>query len=150
MALEERRFHPPAEALFLNAAELREALRAWPTLGLEELATLDSELAGGRAERVTTRLPFELRATKLLREEKGFAALAERIRGWTAAASRVALVVGNAAQAERLKHILEGQELLVPALGEPFPEARRARATSGALHRAGRALGIASSCRTTT
>jgi len=131
MATEERRFHPPAETLFLTAPALREALQEWPTLGLEELATLDSELAGGRVERVTTRLPFELRATRLLREEKGFAALAERIRVWTRASARIALVVGNAAQAERLKHILEGQELIVPALGEPLPEVLASRTAPG-------------------
>ena len=131
MALEERRFHPPANELFLSATELRDGLRAFPTVSLEELPTLDSELVGGRAERVTTRLPFELRATRLLREEKGFAALATRIRDWTKTGARVALVVGNAAQAERLKHILEGEDLLVPAAGDPFPEALAARETPG-------------------
>jgi transcription-repair coupling factor (superfamily II helicase) len=72
-----------------------------------------------------------LRATRLLREEKGFAALAERIREWTRASARIALVVGNAAQAERLKHILEGQGLIVPALGQSLPEVAAARATPG-------------------
>jgi len=131
MAMEERRFHPPPESMFLRGAELRAALDAWPTIALEELATIDSELAGGRAERVTTRLPFELRATRLLREEKGFAALAERIKAWTAAGTRIALVVGNAAQAERLKHILEGQDLLVPALGDSLPEVLAERSAAG-------------------
>ncbi|MEW6271568.1 MAG: transcription-repair coupling factor [Thermodesulfobacteriota bacterium] len=133
MAAEERRFHPPPESLYVRPDVLQHDLRAWPRVCLDELTTLDSELAGGRAERVTTRLPFELRATRLLREEKGFADLAERIREWTRRRARVALVVGNAAQAERLKHILEGQELAVPALGESFPKGLEQRDTPGAF-----------------
>src|SRR5690606_4813714 len=112
----------PAEMLYVRPDVLQREIRAWPRVNLEELTTLDSEIPGGRAERVTTRLPFELRATRLLREEKGFADLAQRIREWTRRGTRVALVVGNAAQAERLKHILEGQKLIVPALGETLPE----------------------------
>src|SRR5690606_27122487 len=91
MAEEERRFHPPAEMLYVRPDVLQREIRAWPRVNLEELTTLDSEIPGGRAERVTTRLPFELRATRLLREEKGFADLAQRIREWTRRGTRVAL-----------------------------------------------------------
>ncbi|HYC21205.1 MAG TPA: transcription-repair coupling factor [Candidatus Bathyarchaeia archaeon] len=130
-AASEYRFHPPPEELYATPAELRGSLERWPSLGLESLTTLDSETPGGRAERVDSRLPFELRATRLLREEQGFAALAERLRDWTGASARVALVVGNAAQAQRLGHILEGQGLHVAASGEPFPAALAARQGPG-------------------
>ena len=118
-AVEERRIHPPVEDLYLSSAELAAALGEHPLLTLESLATLDGEAAG--AERASSRLPFDLRAARLLREEKGFAALAGRVREWTRARQRVALVVGSAAQAERLQHVLESQEMIVPALGDPLP-----------------------------
>ncbi len=133
LAAEERRFHPPPEALYARPEVLREGIARFARLALEPLVTIDSEIPGGRAERVTTRLPFELRETRLLREENGFADLAERIREWTRRRARVALVVGNAAQAERLKHILDGQSLIVPALGESFPEVLATRETPGAF-----------------
>jgi transcription-repair coupling factor (superfamily II helicase) len=131
LAAEERRLHPPAEALYLTPGELRSGLAARSQLVLEDLVTIDSETAGGRAERVHVRMPFELRATRLLREEQGFAALAARLREWTEGGARIALVVGNAAQAERLQHILEGQEIVVSVAGEAFPAAIVGRATPG-------------------
>jgi transcription-repair coupling factor (superfamily II helicase) len=118
-AVEERRLHPPVEELYLSSSELAAALGGHPLLTLESLATLDGEAAG--AERASSRLPFDLRAARLLREEKGFAALAGRVREWTRARQRVALVVGTAAQAERLQHVLESQDLIVPALGDSLP-----------------------------
>jgi transcription-repair coupling factor (superfamily II helicase) len=131
VALEERRLHPPVESLYLTADELGEALRRHPVLSFRALVGAESE--SGDVERVSTRLLFDVRAARLLREEKGFAALAGRIREWSGRGSRIALVVGTAAQAERLQHVLESQDLRVPALGEPLPAILGERDAGGAF-----------------
>jgi transcription-repair coupling factor (superfamily II helicase) len=134
VALEERRLHPPAETLYLGAPELGEALRSRPVLSLHSLVSGASEGGeGGDVERVSARLLFDVRAARLLREEKGFAALAGRIREWGARDARIALVVGTAAQAERLQHVLESQDLRVPALGESLPQILADRDAGGAF-----------------
>jgi transcription-repair coupling factor (superfamily II helicase) len=114
LAAEERRAHAPAQALHATPDEVARTLATLPRV-------VSDEHAAG-AIRVVSRAP-ELHATRLLREEKGFAALAERLRGWTAAGRRTALVVGNAAQAERLTRILEGQDVVLPAYGASLPAA---------------------------
>ena len=115
IAAEERRAHAPREDLYLSrrrsagAAHPLAARRA-RAAGARGCDRRRHRWSGGRersqhpdAERVDARVPFEIRATRLLRDERGFGNLDERIRAWTGAGARVALVVGNAAQAERLR-----------------------------------------------
>ncbi|HZR84132.1 MAG TPA: transcription-repair coupling factor [Candidatus Binatia bacterium] len=130
-AAEERQIHPPAEDLYSTPDRLLAALAERPRLVLEELS--DAAAAGGdaRVAQVRSRRPFEVQGARFLREEKGFGALAERLRGWTRAGSRVGLVVHNAAQAERLKRILEGQDLLVDAAGDSLPDVLERRPEPG-------------------
>ena len=131
VALEERRLHPPVGSLFLSPAELGEALRRQPVLSLDALVGAESE--EGTVERASARLLFDVRAARLLREEKGFAALAGRLREWSRLDYRTALVVGTAAQAERLQHVLESHDLRVPALGGSLPAILAEREEAGAF-----------------
>jgi transcription-repair coupling factor (superfamily II helicase) len=133
VAGEERQIHPPPADLYLEPAELEAALADRPRLVLSGLGA-QAAPPGVAVERIGSRRPFDAAigpAARLLREEKGFAALAERVRAWTGSGARIALVVGNAAQAERLQHILEDQGLVVPALGEPLPDVLAARPDPG-------------------
>ncbi|MBU6281467.1 transcription-repair coupling factor, partial [bacterium] len=124
LAAEERRAHAPAAALHSSPDEFARDLAALPRVVLDEHA------AG--AIRVASRVP-ELHATRMLREERGFAALAARLAEWTAAGRRTALVVGNAAQAERLVRILEKADLPLPACGGSLPHALGERPGPGAF-----------------
>jgi transcription-repair coupling factor (superfamily II helicase) len=124
LAVEERRAHAPAAELHSAPEEIARSLAARPRVVLDEHA------AG--AIRVASRSP-ELHATRLLREERGFAALASRLREWTAAGRRTALVVGNAAQAERLVRILERADLALPACGGSLSRALEERPGPGAF-----------------
>ena len=124
LAAEERRAHAPASALHSSPDELSRDLAALPRVALDEHA------AG--AIRVASRAP-ELHATRMLREERGFAALAARLGEWAAAGRRTALVVGNAAQAERLIRILEKADLPLPACGGSLPRALEERPGPGAF-----------------
>ncbi len=118
LADEERRLYPPPEELFLPGEELAVQLAAFSRVELDPLEVPDG--AGG-AEPVDVRLPFEVRDTRLLRETGQLEAVAGRIRAWAEDGARVALVVGSAAQAERLHNVLESQDLIVPVVGEPLP-----------------------------
>ncbi len=120
LADEERRIYPPPEALYLPAEELADRVAAFPCVQLDPF-----EDPGGVAgsEGVAVRLPFEVRDTRLLREKGQFEAVADRIRAWAASDARVALVVGSASQAERLRNVLESQELAVPVVGDSLPTA---------------------------
>ncbi|MDG2305947.1 MAG: transcription-repair coupling factor [Candidatus Binatia bacterium] len=120
LADEERRLYPPPEALFLPGDELAELVAAWPCVELDSLGVPDGT---DGTEGVAVRLPFEVRDTRLLREKSQFAAVADKIRGWVDAGDRVALVVGSASQAERLRNVLESQELMVPVVGDDLPTA---------------------------
>lgn len=129
LADEERRLYPPPEALYLSHEELQSCLGDRPCVDLDPLGDPHADDALG----VDVRLPFELRDTRLLREKGQFAAVADRIRGWVEGGARVALVVGSAAQAERLRNVLESQELAIPVLGEPLPSALAERQDPGAF-----------------
>ncbi|MFM7143224.1 MAG: DEAD/DEAH box helicase, partial [Alphaproteobacteria bacterium] len=124
LAVEERRAHAPAADLHSSPEDLARDLAALPRVVLDEHAP--------GAIRAASRAP-ELHATRLLREERGFAALASRLREWTDAGRRTALVVGNAAQAERLLRILERAEMPLPASGGSLPRALEEREQPGAF-----------------
>jgi len=122
LAEEERRLYPPPELLYLTPEELERRLASWPSVSLEPLAGTES---------VDVRMPFELRTTRAARDGGGFAALVGRIRGWTTLGTRIALVVGSATQADRLRNVLESEGLTVAVSGERFPEALAARTAPG-------------------
>lgn len=128
LAEEERRIHPLPEALFVPADEQAEKVSAFPTIELDAL-----EDPTGTSEAIDARLPFEIRDTRLLRETGQIAAVVERIRTWVDGDQRVALVVGSAAQAERLRNVLETQDLLVPVLGDDLPTVLLDRDEAGAF-----------------
>lgn len=130
LAEEERRFYPPAEELFVPADEQSERVAEFPIVELDPLE--DPDGAAG-SEGIHVRLPFEVRDTRLLREQGQLAAVVERIRGWVEGGARVALVVGSAAQAERLRNVLESQELIVPVLGDDLPTALKEHEDPGAF-----------------
>jgi transcription-repair coupling factor (superfamily II helicase) len=119
LAASERRLHPPPESLYLTDEEFRAALGGWDRVDFEPF-----DSGGDLPEEVpvAARLPFELRDTRLLREESQFAAVAGRVRDWVSGGARVALVVGNAAQAERLVNILKTQDLAVSVEAGNLPE----------------------------
>ncbi|MEO2167778.1 MAG: CarD family transcriptional regulator, partial [bacterium] len=126
LAIGDRRLHAPAEALFLTPQALQEALATRPILVLDGL-----DAPSGKAERIEAKLPFAIRGQRMAHEEKGFAALASRIREWEGAGARVALVVGTVAQADRLKHILAAEELPVEVSGESLPNELELREAPG-------------------
>ncbi|MFP6663666.1 MAG: transcription-repair coupling factor [Deltaproteobacteria bacterium] len=126
LAIGDRRLHAPAEALFLTPAALQAGLAKRPILVLDGL-----DAPGGKTERIAAKLPFAIRGQRMAHEEKGFAALASRVRAWEGEGARVALVVGTVAQAERLKHIMEAEELPVDVSGESLPLALELRDAPG-------------------
>lgn len=128
LADEERRIYPSPEELFVPAAEQAERVAAFPSVELDAL-----EDPQGTSEAIEVRLPFEVRDTRLLRETGQIAAIVERIRNWTRGDARVALVVGSAAQADRLRNVLETEDLLVPVLGDDLPRVLLERDEPGAF-----------------
>ncbi len=130
LADEERRPCPPPADLYLPDDEFEQGLADWPCVAFE---ALESPVAEDRAAAVEARMPFELRDTRLLRETSRFASVAQRLRDWVAGGARVALVVGNATQAERLRNILASQDLEVPVAGASLPTAVAQRKEAGAF-----------------
>ena len=127
IAEEDRRIHAPAGDLYLDAAGFERAFADFPVLELDALDDPESGIS------VAARMPFAIRGQRLAHEEKGFAALASRVRSWEESGDRVALVVGTAAQAERLSNILEAEGLPVTFSGEDLPAALEARDAPGAF-----------------
>lgn len=121
------RVHARAEEMYLEPAGFEDALSPFSVLDMDALDDPDSGVS------VAARLPFAIRGQRLAHEEKGFAALAGRVREWEARGDRVALVVGTAAQAERLSNILEAEGLPVAFSGEDLPAAIEARDRPGAF-----------------
>lgn len=130
LAEEERRIFPPPEELFVPPEEQAARVAELPTIELDPFEDPDGAL---RSEALDVRLPFEVRDTRLLREKGQIAAVAERIREWVESGARVALVVGSAAQAERLRNVLDSQDLDVPVIGEDLPTALLERDEAGAV-----------------
>ena len=118
LADEERRFYPETHASYLPPEDLRASLRERAQLDLDPYGAPDGD---AETEPLHVRLPFEVRETRLLREKGQLAVVADRIRGWLDGGARVVLVVGTAAQAERLKNVLESEDLLVPTLAGGLP-----------------------------
>ncbi len=127
-AWEERRPHPDAVALFQRPEELLSALTRRPAIALDWTDPTSTD-----ALQADVRSALDVDAGRLLRDESGFARLAARIRGWTEADRRVALVVGTASQADRLRNILEKQQIEIAIAGEVLPEALASRPFPGAF-----------------
>lgn len=130
LAEEERRIFPPPEDLFVPAEEQAARVAELPTIELDPFEDPDGAVSAGALD---VRLPFEVRDTRLLREKGQIAAVAERIRDWVDSGARVVLVVGSAAQVERLRNVLESQDLEVPVLGEDLPTVLLERDEAGAV-----------------
>ncbi len=107
-ALEERRLHPEAAQLYRAPESLFEMLAPFASLAIEGL-----DVSPVAAVRPHAKLPFAIRGRRVSHEENGFSLLVERIRSWEAQGARVALVVGSTVQAERLRQILEAEDLVV-------------------------------------
>jgi transcription-repair coupling factor (superfamily II helicase) len=107
-ALEERRLHPEAAQLYRAPETLFEMLAPFASLAIEGL-----DVSPIAALRPHAKLPFAIRGRRVSHEENGFSLLVERIRSWEAQGARVALVVGSTVQAERLRQILDAEDLVV-------------------------------------
>ncbi len=122
-AWEERRLHPEPAELYQPPNQVLAMLDQRPRIVLDWTDAVSDDALCADA-----RSAFGLDAGRLLRDAGSVGQLGERIRAWTAADRRVALVVGTASQADRLRHILEAQSVEVAMAGEALPQALEARA----------------------
>ncbi len=125
-ALEERRLHPEAAQLYRAPESLFEMLAPFASLAIEGL-----DVSPVAALRPHAKLPFAIRGRRVSHEESGFSLLVERIRSWEAQGARVALVVGSTVQAERLRQILEAEDLVVGFAAGSLSEELEARDAPG-------------------
>ena len=122
----DRRLHPEATQLYCAPEELSGMLAPFAQLTLEGL-----DVSPEAAARPHAKMPFAIRGRRVAHEENGFALLVERIRAWEVQGLRVALVVGSTVQAERLRQILESEDLPVGFAAGSLAEELEARDVPG-------------------
>ncbi len=111
--LEERRFLPPPDTLYLSPAEWRAALAGWPRVELEPLEMLAGE---GDAQHLIVRsyLTRDLKIERSPgRREVSFGPVAARVAAWATEGQRVVVMAGSAAQVERLTRLFGNHDVTV-------------------------------------
>jgi transcription-repair coupling factor (superfamily II helicase) len=119
-AKEEGRLVPPAEALYLNEHEWREALQPFSQVQGESLTIMAStERAAQSTLNVESFLTSDIRHETLAQgREATLAPLAERLKTWQD--DRVVLVAPTRGDAGRLGELLSHYDLQIPLLDEPL------------------------------
>jgi len=127
-AIDERRLHPEPTQLYCTVENFFEMLEPFARVVMEGL-----DVSPDAAARPHAKMPFAIRGRRVSHEENGFALLVERIRAWESQGARVALVVGSTVQAERLRLILEAEDLQVGFAAGSLPAELEARDAPGSF-----------------
>jgi transcription-repair coupling factor (superfamily II helicase) len=120
-AAEERRLVAPAESLYLDEQEWRQALAPFSRVHGESLIVMAaSERAQAETLTVEAYLTTEVRQeTALHGREASLAPLSERLKSWQG--ERVIFVTPTKGDAGRLAELLSHYDVHVPVIGDPFP-----------------------------
>ena len=121
IAVEERRLAPPAESLYLNEHEWRDALAPFSVVHGESLVVMAASAQAQAATlTVESYLTTEIRQeTALHGREASLAPLIDRLKGWQD--ERVIFVAPTRGDAGRLSDLLSHYDLHVPVVDEAVP-----------------------------